>query len=89
MHDGKGDVVLGGAALLSATVAAFDPDADVSDDLAYRLMINTPVTLFWRSTILDDTVEWVRSRGYQIVRLEASALRRLRRSRAARRSGRP
>jgi hypothetical protein len=29
MHDGKGDVVLGGAALLSATVAAFDPDAEL------------------------------------------------------------
>jgi hypothetical protein len=55
---------------LSAIVAAFD--ADVGDDRACRLMINTPVTLFWRSSILDDTVEWLRSRRYQIVRLPAS-----------------
>lgn len=36
-------------------VTAFDPDADLSDDLALRLMANTFVTLFRRRRLLDET----------------------------------
>jgi len=38
----------------SATVAALDPDRDLSSDLAYRLLINDPVTLYWRPTLLGQ-----------------------------------
>jgi hypothetical protein len=63
----------GSLPLFSASVAALDLDSDLGGDRAYRLMINSSVSLFWRSTTLDDTVEWLGARDYQIVRLDASA----------------
>jgi Barstar (barnase inhibitor) len=59
-------------ALLSAIVAAFDPETDLSQDLAFRLLINTPVTLFWRSSVLDETTQWLSAHGYQVTHLDAS-----------------
>jgi RNAse (barnase) inhibitor barstar len=53
-------------------VAAFDPEADLSQDLAFRLLINTSVTLFWRNSILDKTTQWLSSHSYQVTRLDAS-----------------
>jgi hypothetical protein len=53
-------------------MAAFDRDADVSEDLAYWLMINTPVTLYWRRELLDHAVTWLEQHGYHITRLDAS-----------------
>lgn len=53
-------------------VAAFDAEADLSGDLAFRLMSNTPVTLFWRTSILDRTTGWLRDHGYQVTQLNAS-----------------
>ncbi|WP_433289369.1 barstar family protein [Micromonospora sp. CA-244673] len=35
-------------------------------------MINTSVTLFWRTSILDRTKEWLRGHGYQVTHLDAS-----------------
>src|SRR5690349_14542954 len=52
-------------------MAAFDPATDLSDDLAYRLLANTPVTLFWRRQVLDETVAWLADRGYQVIPLDA------------------
>jgi Barstar (barnase inhibitor) len=52
-------------------MAAFDPDAP--DDLAYRLMFDSPVTLFWRRAILDENVAWLFGHGYQVLRFDASA----------------
>jgi len=52
-------------------MAAFDPATDLSDDLAYRLLANTPVTLFWRRQVLDETVAWLADRGYQDIHLDA------------------
>jgi RNAse (barnase) inhibitor barstar len=46
----------------------FDPGDDLGTDLAYRLMINTSVTLFWRQGLLDATTDWLVAHGYQIVR---------------------
>lgn len=53
-------------------VTAFDAEADLSGDRAFRLMSNTPVTLFWRSPILDRTTGWLRDHGYQVTHLDAS-----------------
>ncbi|MCI4066104.1 hypothetical protein MRQ36_27575 [Micromonospora sp. R77] len=36
-------------------MAAFDPATELSQDLAFRLLINTSVTLFWSTAILDET----------------------------------
>lgn len=54
-------------------MASFDPDDDVHQDPAYRLLMNTPVTLFWRHEVLASAIEQLTSRGYQIVTLDASS----------------
>jgi hypothetical protein len=53
-------------------MAAFDPESDLDDDRAYKLLRFSPVTLFWRPQVLDETTEWLSDRGYQIIRLDAS-----------------
>lgn len=54
-------------------MAAFDPDDDVFQDPAYRLLMSTPVTLFWRHEVLASVIADLSSRGYQIVTLDASS----------------
>src|SRR5438876_11286479 len=58
--------------LSSAIMASFDPEADLNQDRAFRLLINTPVTLFWRTRVLDETTGWLSAHGYQITRLAAA-----------------
>ena len=53
-------------------MAAFDPAAELSDDRAFRLLINTSVTLFWRLQVLDETTAWLTSHDYQVTRLNAA-----------------
>ncbi|TYB39790.1 barstar family protein [Micromonospora sp. AP08] len=53
-------------------MAAFDPATELSQDLAFRLLINTSVTLFWRPAILDETTAWLSAHGYQVTRIDAS-----------------
>lgn len=53
-------------------MAAFDPDTDLGQDRAFGLMINTPVTLFWRRQVLDEITTWLSANGYQLVRIDAS-----------------
>jgi hypothetical protein len=53
-------------------VAAFDPEADLSQDRAFRLLMNTSVTLFWRAAILEETVTWLSSNGYQVTSMDAT-----------------
>ncbi|MFD6263043.1 barstar family protein, partial [Micromonospora chalcea] len=53
-------------------MAAFDAEADLSADVGFRLLSNTPVTLFWRMPVLDRTTEWLRDHGYQVTHLNAS-----------------
>lgn len=53
-------------------MAAFDPETDLSQDLAYRLLINTSVTLFWRPQVLDETTAWLSAHGYQVTGIDAS-----------------
>ena len=54
-------------------MSAFDPDADMSDDVAFRLMAPSFVRLFWRTSVLDTALGALRERGYQVVQLDASA----------------
>src|SRR5262245_43309502 len=71
-----GRYVLAGAtswpALRCFAVAAFESDTDLSQDRAFRLMANTPVTLFWRRQILEEATGWLSTHGYQVVRLDAA-----------------
>jgi hypothetical protein len=59
-------------ALPSLTMAAFDPETELSHDLAFRLLINTSVTLFWRLSVLNETTSWLDCHGYQVIHLDAS-----------------
>lgn len=54
-------------------MSAFDPEADLGQDLGFRLLRNTPVTLFYRRHILEETSAWLAEHGYQITVLDASS----------------
>src|SRR4051812_42710793 len=62
-----------GTRLVSTIVVAFDPQADLGRDRAFRLMMNTPVTLYWNRQVLAETTAWLSANGYQIIRLNAMA----------------
>jgi hypothetical protein len=53
-------------------VAPFDPDSDLSGDVAYELLMDGFVTLFWRPEVLGQVVGWLSDRGYQVVELDAA-----------------
>ena len=44
-----------------------------SYDRAFHLAKNSPVTLYWRTEVLDETLAWCAEHGYQLVRLDAGA----------------
>ncbi|MEV4160163.1 barstar family protein [Nonomuraea dietziae] len=54
-------------------MSAFDPDGDLSGDVAFRLVAASFVRLFWRRALLDQAIDWLLDHGYQVVRLDASA----------------
>lgn len=54
-------------------MSAFDPDSDLSGDVAFRLMAASFVRLFWRHAVLDQAIDWLLAHGYQVVPLDASA----------------
>ena len=41
------------------------------DDLAFRLLRDGPVTLFWRPRLMIEATDWLNDHGYQVVRLAA------------------
>jgi len=51
---------------------AFDPETDLGQDRAFRLLINTSVTLFWRRQILEETTAWLNAHGYQVTQIDAA-----------------
>ena len=54
-------------------MATWDADAETTQPVDYRLAQNTFVTMFWSSQLLDETVEWLRSHGYDVVEFDAGA----------------
>lgn len=53
---------------------AFEPrGADLTGDVAYRLMAESFVRMFWRPALLDQTVGWLVEHGYQVERMDASS----------------
>lgn len=51
-------------------MAPFDLDSDLGGDLAFRLAMNSAVTLYRRP--VDEACDWLTEHGYQLVRLDAS-----------------
>lgn len=54
-------------------MSAFDPQDDLGQDLAFGLLQNSPVTMFFRHPVLDETSAWLARHGYQITVLDASS----------------
>jgi hypothetical protein len=54
-------------------VAAWDRDAETTHPVDFRLVQNTFVTLFWQSALLDETIEWLRSHAYDVVKFDTAS----------------
>jgi RNAse (barnase) inhibitor barstar len=54
-------------------VATWDPDAEITHPVDFRLVHNTFVTMFWRSPLLDETIDWLRSHGYHVAEFDAGS----------------
>ena len=53
-------------------MSAFDPADDLGQDRAFRLLMNTSVTLFHQRQVLEETTVWLADHGYQVATLDAS-----------------
>ena len=53
-------------------MSAFEPGDDQSDDLAFELLSESPVTMFWRSELFADATARLEADGYQVVTLSAA-----------------
>lgn len=53
-------------------VAAFDRDSFTSHHYDFLLAKNGPVAMFWKLSVLAEATEWLQSRGYELVTLDAS-----------------
>jgi hypothetical protein len=54
-------------------VATWDAEAETSHALDFRLVQNTFVTMFWRASLLDETVGWLREHAYRVVEFDAGS----------------
>lgn len=54
-------------------VANWDQDAEATHPVDYRLVHNTFVTMFWQTSLLDETVRWLRSHDYRVVEFDAAS----------------
>jgi Barstar (barnase inhibitor) len=53
-------------------MSAFNPDSDLRGDVAFRLMSNSFVRLFWRTELFEQSLAWLRGHGYHVVQVDAS-----------------
>ena len=54
-------------------MAAWEFDAETTQQVDFRLVHNTFVTMFWQSSLLDETANWLRSHGYSSVEFDAGS----------------
>jgi hypothetical protein len=47
-----------------AAMASFDRESFLNPDVDFRLMANTFVSLFWRTSLLDETIDWLNAHSY-------------------------
>lgn len=54
-------------------MATWDAEAETTHPLDYSLVKNSFVTLFWRPSLLDETVVWLRGSAYDVVEFDAAS----------------
>lgn len=54
-------------------MATWDTDDETTHPVDFRLVHNTYVTMFWRSSLLDQTVDWLRTHAYDVVEFDAGS----------------
>ncbi|MDQ4213964.1 barstar family protein [Microbacterium sp. ASV81] len=54
-------------------MAIWDADAETTHPMDFRLVRDGFVTMFWQSSLLDDSLDGLRSRAYQVVEFDARA----------------
>lgn len=54
-------------------MVAWDPDAETLHPVDFRLVHNTFVTMYWRTSLLDETTAWLRSHRYDVVQFDAAS----------------
>lgn len=53
-------------------MTAFDPAEGLSEDFAFELLSESPVTMYWRSELYADATARLEADGYQVVTLSAA-----------------
>ena len=56
-------------------MSAFDPDDEYNGKLDYVLLMNSPVTLFYRNAVLESTIDSLTELGYQVTSFNAGSWR--------------
>jgi RNAse (barnase) inhibitor barstar len=56
-------------------VVSWGSGADCAHAVDYRLVHNTFVTMFWRRSLLDDTIRWLIQHDYDVVTLDSATWR--------------
>jgi RNAse (barnase) inhibitor barstar len=54
-------------------VASWDADAETTLPVDFRLVHNMFVTMFWRSSLLNEMADWLRSHGYDVAEFDAGS----------------
>lgn len=54
-------------------MATWDADAETTHPVDFRLVQNTFVTMFWKTTLLDETIDWLRSHTYRVFEFDAGS----------------
>jgi RNAse (barnase) inhibitor barstar len=54
-------------------MASWDADAVIMHPIDFRLVQNTFITMYWRSSLLGETVDWLRSQSYAVVEFNAGS----------------
>ncbi|MDO7869561.1 barstar family protein [Nocardioides jiangxiensis] len=54
-------------------MASWDPAAELEHPVDFRLAMNGPVTMFWRWSVLSETIDWLRLNAYRVVELHADS----------------
>ena len=54
-------------------MASWEADAETTHPVDFRLVRNSFVTMFWKPSLLDQTVGWLRSHAYQVVEFDAAS----------------
>lgn len=54
-------------------MATWDVDAETTHPLDFRLVQNTFVTMFWKPSMLEETLDWLRSHAYSVAEFDAGS----------------